>query len=468
MSATLYTFDSSDTALVVGLGKSGLACVEVLSARGVTLYATDEKPRASLADAISYCADYGAVFIDPSEIAAVRDQIRYVVLSPGVPLTSPVMRELQSAAIPVLSEIEVAYRLCAAPMIAVTGTKGKSTTSALIAHLLRSVGYSVKIGGNIGNPLIREAVAAQANDWIVAEISSFQLETISRLRPRVAVLLNIAPDHLDRYESMDAYARAKYRIFANQSESDTFIGDLDDARVASLRDDSGAVKIPAHARWFTTGAWRVGVAMYLERDAIMYVPPELGAATITIAHRSDIPLAGEHNVRNVMAASLAALAVGVDSGALLAGIRSFTVLSHRLETLVEIEGIRFVDDSKSTNPSSVIAALRAYDRPIVLIAGGRAKGSSFSAMGAEIRERAKALVLIGEASDDIAAHAAGVTTVQAVSMNDAVQRARELAQAGDVVLLSPGCASFDMFTSAEDRGARFAQAVESLRGVSRA
>ena len=212
-----FQFCAGETMLIIGLGRSGLACIEVLSELNVTLYATDEKPVAELAEAIEAAHAHGARFVAPDAIGAIAGELNCAVLSPGVPPTSPVVRRMHEADVPVLGEIELAYRLCKAPIVAVTGTKGKSTTTALIGHLLRRCGRHVYVGGNIGNPLIKEVRDADAGDWVVAEVSSFQLETIRAFKPHIAVLLNIAPDHLDRYHSMDEYAEAKYRICARTS-----------------------------------------------------------------------------------------------------------------------------------------------------------------------------------------------------------------------------------------------------------
>jgi UDP-N-acetylmuramoylalanine--D-glutamate ligase len=385
------------------------------------------------------------------------------VLSPGVPLTSPVVLAVQHHNIPVLGEIELAFRLCKAPILAVTGTKGKSTTTALIGHLLRSSGMSVRVGGNIGNPLIDEVVDAKTSDYVVAEVSSFQLETIRAFKPRVAVILNIAPDHLDRYHSMDEYAEAKFRILANQAAGDIFVGNLDDERIALL--DAARTERTMRARqlWFTLGNRRGDATIYVHNGAIVYNPIGGDPRPITVMRTDEIPLAGEHNVQNVMAALLAAFAVGCEAKALRDGVMSFRAMPHRLEPVEEIDGVLYVDDSKSTNPGSVVAALRAYKPPVVLIAGGRSKGTDFVEMGVAIRQRAKAVVLIGEAANEIAAHVAGVPVLRAISMSDAVEKARAASTAGDVVLLSPGCASFDMFASAEDRGEQFVAAVRSLR-----
>ncbi len=459
----MMSFDARETALVIGLGKSGLACVAVLRARGATVFATDEKPVAELQPAIAAVESAGATFVSPEKLDSVVGQITSALLSPGVPLTSPVVRAVQAENIPVVGEIELAYRLCKAPIIAVTGTKGKSTTTALIGHLLRACGKSVRVGGNIGNPLINEVLEVTADDWVVAEVSSFQLETIRSFKPRVAVLLNIAPDHLDRYHSMDEYAEAKFRIFANQAFGDFFVGNLDDERIATLETESGEPRMPSRQLWFTLHDRHDRATIYLHNGQVTYAPIAGDPRPIGVIATNDIPLAGSHNVQNVMAALLAAFAVGCDAAQLREAIKTFHPMPHRLEPVDEIDGVLYVDDSKSTNPGSVVAALRAYARPTILIAGGRSKGTDFVEVGVAIRQRAKTLVVIGEAADEIAQHARGVPIIRAASMEEAVAKAREAAESGDVVLLSPGCASFDMFRSAEHRGETFVAAVNALR-----
>ncbi len=456
-------FDASETILVIGLGKSGLACVDVLRARGATVYATDEKAPGQLRDAIAFVEAHGATFVAPSDLASVVSALSSAVLSPGVPLTSAPVRAVQARDVPVLGEVEVAYRLCKAPIIAVTGTKGKSTTTALIGHLLRAAGKNVRVGGNIGNPLIREVLDLTPEDWVVAEVSSFQLETIRAFRPRVAVVLNVAPDHLDRYPSMDEYAEAKFRIFANQGMHDAFVGNLDDRRVASLHWGQGEARAQARQLWFTLGKGHERATMYLQGDAVTYAPIDGDPRPIRMISRDEIPLAGEHNVQNVMAALLAALAIGCDPRTLGDAVRTFAPMAHRLQPVGDVNGVLYIDDSKATNPGSVEAALHAYDRPIVLIAGGKSKGTDFTELGATIARHAKAVILIGEAAGEIAHAIAGrVPSETAPTLREAVARARALAVAGDVVLLSPGCASFDMFESAEDRGEQFAVAVAAL------
>jgi len=456
-------FGSGETILVIGLGRSGLASTEVLRARGAQVYVVDEKPPEEIAPAIASAESLGARFVLPQALKALASSLDVAVLSPGVPLNGLLARTVQDANVPVFSEIEVAYRLCKAPIVAVTGTKGKSTTTSLIGHLLRETGHTVRVGGNIGNPLIREVVGASSDEWVVAEVSSFQLESIRSFRPRVSVILNISADHLDRYYSMDEYAEAKFRIFANQSESDFFVGNMDDPRLAALDWHGGEPRMHARQLWFTLEPHHERAAMYVRDGTIVFTPFSGDPRAVEIVPTGRIPLAGRHNVQNVMAALLAALAAGVPVHGLAAAVESFTPMEHRLSPAGEVAGVLFIDDSKATNPGSAIAALRAFDRPCVLVAGGKSKNTDFTELGRVIDERAKGLVVIGEAADEIARHVYRTPIERAASMEDAVRRALSMARPGWIVLLSPACASFDMFSSAEDRGRQFAAAVEAMR-----
>jgi UDP-N-acetylmuramoylalanine--D-glutamate ligase len=262
---------------------------------------------------------------------------------------------------------------------------------------------------------------------------------------------------------MDEYAEAKFRIFANQTFRDFFVGNLDDERIASLDIDRGDVRMQSRQLWFTMHERFDKATMYLHDMALCYAPISGDPRTSMLMPAKDIPLAGDHNVQNAMAALLAALAIGCDPDKLREAIKTFKPMPHRLEPVAEIEGVLYVDDSKSTNPGSVVAALQSYARPIILIAGGRSKGTDFVELGVAARQRAKAVILIGEAASEIAPHTEGVKTLRASSMEEAVKIASESAESGDVVLLSPGCASFDMFRSAEHRGEVFVAAVNALR-----
>ncbi|HEY0395481.1 MAG TPA: UDP-N-acetylmuramoyl-L-alanine--D-glutamate ligase [Candidatus Elarobacter sp.] len=459
--STSGRFDRTDHALVIGLGRSGRASVEVLRARLGSVVATDEAPPEKLAEALDELRAAGVRFVPPDDLEAALQHVTVAVLSPGIPLNNPLVRRVQSAGIPVFSEVEVAYRLCKAPIVAVTGTKGKTTTTALVGALFAAAGETVHVGGNIGNALIRETTNAAAGDWVVAEVSSFQLESIRSFKPKISLILNVTPDHLDRYHSMEEYAEAKFRIFTNQGPGDTFVGNLDDPIVAQAPGEDGN-RIKARAFWFSGEPHRQSTLYLRNGETIVYAPPTGDPRPVDILRVEEIPLLGGHNVENVMGAVLVGLAAGLPLDAIRAGVRTFRPLGHRLEPVAEIGGVRFVDDSKATNPGAVIAAMRAFDRPIVLIAGGKAKGTDFAEMGKVVSSRAKAVVLIGEAADEIASVVRRAKIERAGSMEEAVERARELADPGDVVLLSPGCASFDMFRSAEHRGELFADAVRAL------
>jgi UDP-N-acetylmuramoylalanine--D-glutamate ligase len=406
----------------------------------------------------------GVPFVAPDELAEIFPKVTVAVLSPGIPLNGELVRRIQAAGVPVFSEVEVAYRICKAPIVALTGTKGKTTTTALIGAIFRQAGKTTHVGGNIGNALIHETAIAQPEDWVIAEVSSFQLESIRSFKPRVSCILNITPDHLDRYHSMDEYTEAKFRIFANQGPGDTFVGNMDDPIVASAPGEDN-VRIRARAFWFAKEPHR-GVTLYVRNEhTIVYAPPTGDPRPVEIMDVADIPLRGAHNVENVMAAILVGLAAGLERDAIVDAVRAFRPLHHRLETVAERDGVTWVDDSKATNPGAVIAALRSFDRPIVLIAGGKAKGTDFAEMGKVVSSRTKAAVLIGEAAPEIAKHVKRSTVANAGSMDEAVALARTFATAGDIVLLSPGCASFDMFASAEARGQAFADAVNGVEHV---
>jgi UDP-N-acetylmuramoylalanine--D-glutamate ligase len=461
--STSGRFDRTDHALVIGLGRSGRASVEVLRARIGSVVATDEAPPEQLADALDELRAANVTFVPPSELEAALEHVTVAVLSPGIALNNPLVRRVQAAGIPVFSEVEVAYRLCKAPIVAVTGTKGKTTTTALVGALFAAAGKTVHVGGNIGNPLIRETVDAAAGDWVVAEVSSFQLESIRSFKPRISLILNVTPDHLDRYHSMEEYAEAKFRIFTNQGPGDTFVGNLDDPIVASASEGQYGDRIKTPALWFSDEPHRQSTLYLRNHELIVYAPPTGDPRPVDILPVREIALLGRHNVENVMGAVLVALAAGLPVAAIREGVRTFRPLGHRLEPVAEVDGVQYVDDSKATNPGSVIAAMRAFaEKPIVLIAGGKAKGTDFAEMGKVISSRAKAVVLIGDAAEEIAGVVKRAKVELASSMEDAVARARDLADPGDVILLSPGCASFDMFRSAEHRGEQFANAVHAL------
>ncbi len=449
--------DVGERALVIGLGKSGLAVCEVLRERGWEVLATDEFPERAT-NAIAHVASLGVAFVPTDKLQKALLGSEVAVLSPGIPPSARPVSIAWAMGCTVIGEAELAWRFATAPILAVTGTKGKSTTSALLAHLLRAAGKKTALGGNIGDPLIRE-VLPEGLDAIVAELSSFQLESISRFRARVAVLLNISADHLDRYGSMDEYASAKYRIVENSQSEDTLVANRDDDRVWCFARNSAA-KISVIDYSLVDPAARIAAI----DDKIVDT-----RAGKDLAKFSDVPLLGRHNLANTMAALGAALAFGVDPQHFPAALRSFTGMAHRLQLVAEIGGVRYVDDSKATNPEATIAALESFSQPIVAIVGGRAKGTEFGALGDALAKHARAVLTIGEAAEELRSALAGrVPSERPSTMAEAVVRASELAHEGDVVLLSPACASFDMFRSAEHRGEEFATAVRALEGGSRA
>jgi UDP-N-acetylmuramoylalanine--D-glutamate ligase len=457
-------FDKSERVLVIGLGRSGRASVAILQQLVATIYGTDEGSPDALKPALAELAAAGVPFVAPADLAEILPTVTVAVLSPGIPLNGELVRRIQAAGVPVFSEVEVAYRICKAPIVALTGTKGKSTTTALIGEIFRAAGHTTFVGGNIGNALIAETAQAGPDDWVIAEVSSFQLESIRSFKPRISCIINVTPDHLDRYHSMDEYAEAKFRVFANQGPGDTFVGNLDDPIVAGAPGAEGT-RIRARALWFAREPHRETTLYIRNERTIAYAPPTGDPRPVDIMNVDEIPLHGSHNVDNAMAAILVGLAAGLDRKQIAGAVRAFKPLHHRLEAVGERDGVLYVDDSKATNPGAVIAALRSFERPIVLIAGGKSKGTEFSELGKVISSRTKAAVLIGEAAPDIAKHVKRSKVVHAASMDEAVATARSLAAPGDVVLLSPGCASFDMFQSAEHRGEMFVTAVNGAANV---
>lgn len=450
--------DKGDTVLVIGAGRSGLATAEVLRARGVSVVAYDDKPPTMLEQERRTLAQMGVPLIGADELDAAAKAATRAVISPGVPLTHRAVLAVQAAGVEVVSEIELAYQLASGPIIAVTGSKGKSTTTALIGHLLCAAGIPNRVGGNIGNPLVRETAAAAKDEWIVAEVSSFQLEGIRSFAPRISVLLNISPDHLDRYPSMEEYAEAKYRIFANQKPEDVFIGNADDQYCARLR--AGVSRtVPCRAVWFGRLQTDRGLTVTLDGDTIVARVKRRG---MNLVDTHDLRLRGMHNIVNAMAATAAALSAGVTRDALREGLATFDPLPHRLTTVHESGGVTWVDDSKATNPAAATAALKSFDGGIILIAGGKGKNTDFSEFAKEAAERAKLIILIGETAREIGKLVGAQSVVYAQDMEAAVRAAAGAARPGDTVLLSPACASFDMFQSAEQRGELFAKLARRL------
>ena len=444
--------------VVVGLGTTGQAVSRFLNKRGANVTATDTATEADLGDGPARLRSMGITLELGGHSDATFDHADLIIVSPGVPGTMTPLTAARKRGIPVIGEIELAFRFIREPIIAVTGTNGKTTTATLLGKILEYSGLKTFVGGNIGTPLIDYVDRSQAANVIVLEISSFQLDTIDTFRPKVAVLLNITPDHLDRYTGFDAYARSKSRIFLNQRVSDFAVLNGSDPGIRAI-----ATEIKSQ-KWFYTEM--------SEKEGESGPGAEIGRSRIRLRHpdgrASELDLSaggliGNHNRQNTAAAALAALAVGVTPDAIQPVLSGFTGLSHRLETVVTRNGVRYVNDSKATNIDAVASALDAFELPVILIMGGRDKGGDYRILRTTVSRHVRQLIVMGEAANLIA-DALGdiVETRPATSLEAAVSTAKETAASGEIVLLSPGCSSFDMFTNYAQRGDRFRELANEL------
>lgn len=444
--------------LIVGMGKSGLAVAKRLSLLGAEVFISDQKSELELKEQIEQLDGFNVSLLIGEDYRFLPEGLGLLIISPGVPLAVPPVQKAYANNIPVISEIELAYQLTEAPIVAITGTNGKTTTTRLMGQIFKDANLKVLVGGNIGNPLIDEVIKAESEHIIVAEVSSFQLETIDRFRPYISIILNLAEDHLDRHGSFLNYINAKARIFENQTEKDYLILNGDDPQVVAL----GAKVKQAKVVLFSQEAvLKQGV--WIEDKLIV---ANLSGEKITICPIEEIRIKGKHNLENTLAAVTAALLCGVSPQSIASTLKTFPGVEHRLESVAVIKGVEYINDSKGTNPDSTLKALSSYDRPLVLIAGGKDKGTDFASLAKAVSQRVKHLVLIGQAADKIqsAVHEVGFQNIhRAGSMEEAVEISANLAESGDIVLLSPACASFDMFNNFEERGLVFKAAVRNLR-----
>lgn len=446
---------SGKRVLVVGAGKSGLAAAKALAELGARVVITDIRP-ASAFPTIDLPFAVERVFGGYPPV--IRGSFDLVVASPGVPLTEPPLAEARASGIPVWSEIELAYRLACQPMLAVTGTNGKTTTTALLGQMFKDAGLPVRVAGNIGVPLVSEVLAAPPEAVMVVEVSSFQLETVERFRPRVAVILNLTPDHLDRHGNMENYRAAKARIFRQQGPEDWVVLNFDDPLVRSM-----GVEAPSRVVYFSTRR-ELGEGVFISDGWVTLVRE---GSRVSLLPVSELALRGRHNWENCLAATAAAWAFGLPPERLGSTLRTFPGVPHRLEPVAVVNGVAYFNDSKATNPEAAIRALESFEEPVILIAGGRNKGASFEALAEKCRERVSHLILLGEAAGQLeeAARSAGLRNIYRVEdMAQAVRLAHQLALPGEVVLLSPACASWDMFTNYEERGEVFKSLVRQLVG----
>jgi UDP-N-acetylmuramoylalanine--D-glutamate ligase len=437
--------------LVYGLGLSGRSAVAFLRRRGVAVVAVDARPADALE--LGELADDAEVLVlageEPRALPAGLDG---VVLSPGVPGDRPLLLAARAAGLPVIAEVELAFPFLHGPVVGITGSNGKSTTTAMTGHLLRHAGAPVEVCGNIGLPLTEVADGEPGRTFVV-ELSSFQLETTDTFHPRAAALLNLSPDHLDRYPGMEAYAAAKRRIFLRQAGEDIAVLNADDPAVASLA-------VPARRRSFS----RLGAAADCRVEGELVVAAERGGATPLFA-LADVSLPGPHHLENAMAAALLALAAGAPRAGLAAGLRSFRGLPHRTEPVAEVRGVRYFDDSKGTNVGATTRALEGFaDGSVHLVLGGRGKGTGLGEeLLALLAAKARRVYLIGEEAERFRLEIGErVPWHLSVRMEVAVGEAAAAARPGEVVLLSPACASFDQYRNYAHRGDHFQELVRAL------
>ncbi len=441
--------------LVVGLGKSGLAAAHFLKARGARVTVSDARPVATIPE-LPELLDEGIMVEAGSHGLLTFRRQDLIVVSPGVPLSVPELKGVHALGMRVIGELELGTQFLAGETIAVTGSNGKTTTTALLGEILAASGRSTLVGGNIGRPVVEMVAEATPDTWNVLEVSSFQLETIESFRPRIALVLNITPDHLDRHGSFENYAAAKARITERQTADDFLVLNAEDKATQMV-----AAKTRAQIFWFSArrpvkqGAFAHGETIFFRRAE--------GAAPEPVLPVAEIPLVGAHNVENVLAAVCSARLAGIDAETIRAAVRAFRAVEHRLEFVRELDRVRYFNDSKATNVDAAAKALEAFAGGVFLILGGKDKDSDYSTLGPLLRERAKAVITIGSAAEKIETQLAGVVKIErAGTLDRAVAYAHGQAVAGDVVLLAPACASFDQFKSYEHRGRVFTSLVADL------
>jgi UDP-N-acetylmuramoylalanine--D-glutamate ligase len=439
--------------LVVGLARTGVATTLFCAAHGAVVTATDSRSEAEIGEEIAHlrAANVKLELGGHQEQTFLQQDL--IIPSPGVPADAPLLQAARAKGVTIWSEIELAYRFRRGKLIGITGSNGKTTTTSLIEHILRTASFPTILAGNIGTPLI-SCVARMTNDSVtVVELSSFQLELIHTFRTDISVFLNLTPDHLDRHHTMELYSKAKARIFENQGEEDFAILNADDPATTPL------APTRPHVYWFSRKQ-RAAQGAFLRGDDIVFRNDGREEAVLK---REEVPLPGAHNLENVLAAIAAARIAGASAKAVAEGVRSFAGVEHRLEFVAEINGVRYYNDSKATNVDATLKALDAFPGRILVILGGKDKGSDYTPLQEPLRQRAILALLIGAAADKIASQIDGSVPIErAGTLERAVDIASQTARAGDVVLLAPACASFDQFQNYEHRGRVFKALVREL------
>jgi UDP-N-acetylmuramoylalanine--D-glutamate ligase len=444
--------------LVVGLGKSGLASALFLKARGARVTVSDTKSGDELRNEIPTLLDHGITVETGGHGERTFREQDLIVVSPGVPVDAPLLAQARTLGESVIGEIELAAQFLPGPIVAITGSNGKTTTTTLVGEILTAGGLHALVGGNIGTPAISLAGQAKPESVIVLEVSSFQLETIQTFRPKVAVVLNVTPDHLDRHQTIESYVNAKARIFENHRNDDFAVLNEDDPTCVTM-----AARTKAQVFWFSRqkevkqGAWvRDGNIVFRH-----------GAQQSEIMQVSELPLKGAHNLENVLAAVCAGALMGCTPEKIREAVRDFKAVEHRLEFVARIRGVDYYNDSKATNVDATIKALESFPANIHLILGGKDKGSDYTVLNDLLRQRVKRVYTIGAAaakieSQIVPSKSGGVEVVHAETLENALRKANAVAEPGDVVLLAPACASFDQFKNYEQRGQVFKEIVRGL------
>ncbi|HPU97103.1 MAG TPA: UDP-N-acetylmuramoyl-L-alanine--D-glutamate ligase [Candidatus Hydrogenedentes bacterium] len=438
---------------IIGLGRSAVAAARLVRQLGATPFISEKEDTPKMAPWKAACEKYQLPVETGGHTERAYDADLFV-LSPGVPLNAPVARKAADSGIPITGELELASRCCRAPLLAVTGTNGKTTTTVLLYHVLRHAGYVADLAGNNDRPLSEVVLDSVMPQVVVVEVSSYQLETTATFHPVVAAALNVTPDHLARHGSMEAYATTKSRIFARQQAGDTAVLNADDAWTDAMEPPGGVSIVRFSARReLAEGAWFDGTSLRLRDRAL--------------ARREDLRIPGLHNVANALAVAAMADAFGVDLGGFAEALRVFPGVEHRIEWVAETDGITWYNDSKSTNPDSLRIALEAFDQPVILIAGGQHKeGADYQSLKPLVARKVSALIAIGDSGDYFTElYGDKVPHVRLRGVEEAIAHARNIAQRGAIVLFSPGCASFDQYNNYEERGRHFKDQVRLLAGL---
>lgn len=451
--------NGSNTVLVLGAAITGIPTARELYYMGNKVILNDNKTMEELKDTLAPLSGLDIEIIAGDHPINILKKCDYIVISPGVPTDIPLVMEAKKLGLEVISEVELAYRHTNTTIAAITGTNGKTTTTALLGEIMKESGRSTFVTGNIGNPIIAEIRRANQDDIFVLEVSSFQLESTTSFKPKVSAILNITPDHLNRHKTMDNYIDAKCKVFYNQDENDFTILNKDNLETAKLE------SLPKSRVLMFSRKEKLYEGAYVDNG---YLTIALDGKKEKVIPIDDIYIPGSHNLENALAASLMAYCLGINPRIISKVLKEFRGVEHRIEYVCEIDGVTYYNDSKGTNSDSSIKAIESMKRPTVLIAGGMDKGTDFYDFIKSFEEKVKALVLLGETAEKIEKQARELNFVKIYrveNLEEAVYKAKELAEAGESVLLSPACASWDMFKSFEERGRLFKSIVRRLRGT---